>query len=167
MFKAIGQRAQCRSRTKDNIPARHIDQIRTKTESMQLRLYLAGPGRGRTKTAAKRELEETWNTRWIEYKQQTRAMADDNKLSIAVRVTWARRLRTKENLTRAESTVTTLLQTEHIGLNEYLCRRRVPRYSKSDCNCGWPRQTAKHIILFFPTHLTGRAEMLLEGKSTD
>jgi hypothetical protein len=63
-------------------------------------------------------------------------MTNDNKLSAAARATWARGLRTKENLTRAESTVATLLRTEHIGLNDYLCRRRVPRYSKPDCDCG-------------------------------
>lgn len=66
-----------------------------------------------------------------------------------------------------ESIVATLLRTEHIGLNDYLCRRRVPGYLKPDCDCGWLRQTPKHIILFCPTHMTGRAEMLLEAKTTD
>jgi hypothetical protein len=35
--------------------------------------------------------------------------------------------------TRAESTLATLLRTERIGLNDYLCRRRVPGYLKPDC----------------------------------
>jgi len=68
---------------------------------------------------------------------------------------------------RAESTVATLLRTEHIGLNDYLCRLHVPGYSKPDCGCAWPRQTPKHIILFCPTHLAGRSEMLQEAKTTD
>jgi hypothetical protein len=34
-------------------------------------------------------------------------------------------------------------------------------------NCGWPRQTPKHIILFRPTQMTGQAEMLSEGETTD
>jgi hypothetical protein len=165
--KAIDQRAQRRFRTRSNIPTRHIDQFRTRAKSIQVQPYLAGLERGGSKMAAKRELEETWKARWAKYQQQTREATNDNRLSAAVRTTWTRGLRTKENLTRAESTVATLLRTEHIGLNDYLCRRRVPGYLKPDCGCGWPRQTPKHIILFCPTHITGRAEMLSEAKTTD
>jgi hypothetical protein len=52
-------------------------------------------------------------------------------------------------------------------LNDYLCRRRVPGYLKPDCDCGWPRQTPKHVILFCPTQMTGQAEMLSEAKITN
>jgi len=100
-------------------------------------------------------------------RQQTREVANNNRLSVAVRATWTRELRTKEILTRAESTVATLLRTEHIGLNDYLCRWRVPGYPKPDCDCGWPRQTPKHVILFCPTHMTRRVEMLSEAKTTN
>jgi hypothetical protein len=134
---------------------------------MQQQSYLPGPGRNGSKTTTKRELEETWKARWTKYQQQTRSVANDNKLSVAVRATWARGLRKKENSTRAESTVMTLLRTEHIGLNDYLCRRRVPGYPKPDCDCGWPRQTPKHVILFYPKQITGRVEMLAEAKTTD
>lgn len=96
-----------------------------------------------------------------------RDVANDNKLSAAVRTTCSRGLRAKENLTRAESTVATLLRTEHISLNDYLCRRRVPGCLRLDCDCSWLRQTLKHIILFCPTHMIGRAEMLSEAKTTD
>jgi len=87
--KAIDQRAQRRFWTKGNISARHMNQFRTRAESMQQQSYLAGPDRGRSKTATKRELEETWKARWTKYRQQTRATANDNKLSVAVRATWA------------------------------------------------------------------------------
>lgn len=163
--KAIDRRAQRRFRTKGNIPKRNTDQFRTRLESMQQRSCLAG--RSGNKTATKRELEETWKARWTEYQQQSCAAANDSRLSVAARATWSRRLRTKENLTRAESTVATLLRTEHVGLNDYLCRRRVPGFSKPDCDCGWPRQTPKHIILFCPAHASGRTEMLAEAKTTD
>jgi hypothetical protein len=102
---------------------------------MQQQSHLAGPDRSRSKTAAKRELEETWKARWTKYQQQTCTVANDNKLSVAVRATWTPGLRTKGNLTRAESTVATLLRTEYIGLNDYLYRRRVPGYLKPDCDC--------------------------------
>jgi hypothetical protein len=153
--KAVAQRAQRRFRTKGNVPTRHIDQFRTRAESMQQQSQLAGPDRGWSKTAAKRELEETWKARWIRYQQQTCTVANDKKLSVAVRATWIPGLRMKENWARAESTVATLLRTEHIGLNDYLCRRRVPGYLKPDCYCGWPRQTPKHIILFCPNVTVG------------
>ena len=158
--KAVDRRAQRRFRTRSNIPKKHTDQFRTKDEPMGERSCLAG--RSGNKTATKRELEETWKARWTEYQQQSRAAAKDSRLSVAARATWSRRLRTKENLTRAESTVGTLLRTEH-----YLCRQGVPGYSKPDCDCGWPRQTPKHIILFCPAHASGRTEMLAEAKTTD
>jgi hypothetical protein len=166
-YKAINQRAQRRFRTKCNIPTIHIDQFRITAKSMQQQPDLAGLERGPSKMAAKKELEETWKARWTKYQQKMRGAANDNKLSAAVRTTWTRGLRTKENLTRAESTVATLLRTEHIGLNDYLCRRRVPGYLEPDCDCSWPRQIPKHIILFCLTHMTGRAEMLSEAKTTN
>ena len=165
--KAVAQRAQGRFRTKGSIPTRHIDQFRTRAEPMQQRSRPARPDRGQGKTAPKRVLEESWKARWTKYQQQTCMVANDNKLSVAVRAAWTPKLRTKENLIRAENTVATLLRTEHIGLNDYLCRRRMPRYLKPDCACSWPRQTLKHIILFCPTPMTGRAEMLSEAKATD
>lgn len=163
--RAVAQRAQRRFRAIGNIPTRHIDHFRTKAEPMQQESCL--DGRGRSKTGIRKELDELWKARWTKYQQQTCALANSNKLSVVARATWTQGLQTKENLTRAESTVATLLRTEHIGLNDYLFRQRVPRYSKPDCDCSWPRQTLKHIILFCPTHAAGRTEMLVEAKTTD
>jgi hypothetical protein len=86
--EAVAQRDQRHFRTKGNVPTRHIDQFRTRSESMQQQSQLAGPDRGRSKTAAKRELEETWKVRRTKYQQQTCAVANDNKLSVVVRATW-------------------------------------------------------------------------------
>lgn len=110
----------------------------------------------------KKELEEIWKVRWTKYQQRTRTLANVGRLSVAACATWSPGSRTKENLTRAESIVATRSRTEHIGLNDYLFRRRVSGYSRPDCDCGWPRQTPKHIVLFCPTHTTRRAEMLAE-----
>lgn len=65
------------------------------------------------------------------------------------------------------SGVATLLRIDHIGLNDYLFRRRVPRYPKPDCECGWPRQTPKHIILFYSAHTSGRGDMIAEANTSD
>lgn len=100
-------------------------------------------GRNGSKTAATRG---TWKVRRTEYQQQTRAVVNDSRLSVAARATWTRGLRTKHNLTRAASTVATLLRTEHItlGLNDYVSWRRVLGHSKSDYDCGWPRLSCTH-----------------------
>ncbi|KAF4547056.1 Hypothetical protein D9617_62g044130 [Elsinoe fawcettii] len=134
---------------KGNTPTRHIDQSQTRGRALQQQSRLAG--RQESKVATKRQLEEKWKARWTEYQQQTGAAANGNRLSIAARTAWDRGLRTKEKLTRAESTVATLLRTKHIGLNDDLCRRRVSGFAKPDCDCGWPRETPKHIIMFSPT----------------
>lgn len=120
-------------------------------------------------TATKRKLEEERKVRWVKYQQQTRALADDSKLSVAARATWAPGLRAKENLTRAGSTIATLLRTEHIGLHDYLFRRRVSLYFKTQPRLwhGWPRQTSRNSILFYPTHSRRRAEMLAKAKTID
>ena len=70
---------------------------------MQQRSHTPGLDRSWCKTAAKRELEESWKAKWTKYQQQTCIVVDDNRLSVAVRATWTSKLRTKENLTRAES----------------------------------------------------------------
>jgi hypothetical protein len=62
--KGIDQRAQRRFRTKSKIPARQMDQFRSRAKSMRQQSYLTGPRRGGSKTATKRELEETWKARW-------------------------------------------------------------------------------------------------------
>jgi hypothetical protein len=49
-----------------------------------------------------------------------REVANDNRLAAIVCIKWTRGLRAKENSTRAESTVATLVRTENIGLNNYL-----------------------------------------------
>jgi hypothetical protein len=118
--KAINQRAQRRFRTIGNMPARYMDQFRSRARSTQQQSCLAR--RGGSRTATKRELEETWKAKWTEYQQQTRALANDRKISVAARAIWTRGLRAKESLTRAESTVATLLRTGHIGLNDYPIR---------------------------------------------
>lgn len=60
---AVGQCAQRRFRADGNTPARHMKQFRTMAELMQQRPYVAGPGRGRCKTAAKSEPKEAWEAR--------------------------------------------------------------------------------------------------------
>ena len=52
-------------------------------------------------------------------------------------------------LTAAEAAIYIQIRTEKIGLNGFLHDRNVPNIS-AECDCGWVRQTAKHIIMFCP-----------------
>ncbi|TKA66906.1 hypothetical protein B0A55_11660 [Friedmanniomyces simplex] len=120
------------------------------------------------KAAIGKEIEAVWTARWEEYQQQARTqVSHERHLAVAVRTPWTRGLRTKERLTKVKSTVATLLRMEHIGLNDYLFRRRVPGYAKPDCDYGCPRQTPKHIVLFCTMHTTRRSSILAEAKMSD
>ena len=50
-------------------------------------------------------------------------------------------------LTRAQSSVAIQLRSEHIGLNSYLYRRKVPGVEKPSYQCGYPSQNVKHMVL--------------------
>ena len=69
------------------------------------------------------------------------------------------------NLTKAQSALATQLRTEKIGLRAFLFSRKVPGITP-DCDCGWPRQTAKHIILYCP-NVIDRPQMLRDAGTTD
>ena len=63
-----------------------------------------------------------------------------------------KRLCMHEGLAKAESSLATQIRTEKIGLADFLHRRRVPTVTSPACQCGWHRQTAKHIIMFCPLY---------------
>ena len=58
-----------------------------------------------------------------------------------------KRPRIHANLTRAESSLGTQIRTEKIGFAGFLYRQRVPTVTSPACQCGWPNQTAKHVIM--------------------
>lgn len=70
-------------------------------------------------------------------------------------------------LQKAESTLATLIRTEHIGLNDYLARRKVPDCPSPLCECGWQQQTVKHIVLFCPRYARDRDKMIQEAQTSD
>ena len=60
-------------------------------------------------------------------------------------------------LRRAKSSILTQLRTEAIGFNDFLATRNVPGVVP-ECDCGWVRQTPRHIVVHCP-HLGGREQM--------
>jgi len=75
--------------------------------------------------------------------------------------------RVHARLNKAQSTIATLLRTEHIGLADYLCRQKVPDYPSPMCECGFERQTPKHIVLFCPRFERNRDKIIGEAGTPD
>lgn len=68
------------------------------------------------------------------------------------------------NLKRAQSSVATLIRSEHIGLRSYLYRRKVPGVDNPKCPCGYPSQNVKHMIMACPQRVKGRGEVWRKAK---
>ena len=68
------------------------------------------------------------------------------------------------NLSRAQSSIAVQIRSEHIGLNSYLYRRKVPGVINPKCQCGYPSQNVKHMVLACPQWAMGRGEVLQKAK---
>jgi len=68
----------------------------------------------------------------------------------------------REGLTKAENTMATLLRTGIIGLKDWLYWVGV-LVGSPRCECGWPRQTPKHVILLYPLRTNREAMLLVAG----
>ena len=70
-----------------------------------------------------------------------------------------------KGLSRAKSSILTQLRTQAIGLNDFLATRNVPNVTP-ECECGWVRQTPKHIVVHCP-YLRGREQMWTKAATLD
>ena len=70
-----------------------------------------------------------------------------------------------QNLKRAQSSIATQIRSEHIGLNAYLHRRNVPGVEDPRCQCGYPSQNAKHMVMVCPQWAQGRGEGLRKARN--
>lgn len=59
-----------------------------------------------------------------------------------------KRIQLHATMAKAESSLATQIRTEKIGLAAFLYHRKVPGIPTAACQCGWPKQTAKHVIMF-------------------
>lgn len=116
------------------------------------------PDRTKLRLATK----ERWKKSWTRTNQERRSGL------VAQCTEWNPKLRhLHTKLTKPQSTLATLLRIEHIGLEDYLYRRKVPGHPTPACPCGWHRQTPKHILPFCPQYQQGRSEMLQKAGTTD
>ena len=65
-----------------------------------------------------------------------------------------------QNLTRAQSSIAIQIRSEHVGLNAYLYRRKVPGVDEPRCQCGYPSQNAKHMVMVCPQWTRVRGDVL-------
>lgn len=94
------------------------------------------------KATAKRMLS-TWQEQWTRYLE---AITTVPSIAQSGRIDKTR-LKLHAGLMKAESSLTTQIRTEKIGLADFLFKRRVPSVVSPACPCGWPRQTPRHIIM--------------------
>lgn len=98
------------------------------------------------RTRLRMAIRGLWKERWTKQTTQERR----NK-PVAQRASWNPKIRQLHSeLTKPQSTLLTQLRTEHIGLEDFLSRRKVLGHPSPACPCGWHKQTPKHILLFYP-----------------
>lgn len=73
--------------------------------------------------------------------------------------------RIHSGLKRAQSSIAIQIRSGHIGFNAYLYRRRVPGIQSPQCQCGYPSQNAKHMIMCCPQWAKGRAEIWRQAQT--
>ena len=116
---------------------------------------------GKPSTAIQHWLDQHWRGAW-ESKVQKLTQAKGTQ-AIAWSTPWGvNTQRLREGLTKAESTMATLLRTGVIGLKDWLYWVGVPVGSPR-CECGWPRQTLKYVILLYPLRTNQEAMLSVAG----
>lgn len=109
---------------------------------------------GTWKTTWKGITKERWDARWGKYVDSV----PQQRRPPALHATDHNPEKLHEGSSKATSAMITQIRTEKIGLNAFLAERKVPDKMPT-CGCGWPRQTAKHIIRYCPDW-EGRREPL-------
>jgi hypothetical protein len=118
-----------------------------------------------TKTIEERvkdHLYSSWREKWKQWQSRQGKETPAQQSECDKRI-----LRLRAGVSKAESTLSTLIRTEKIGLRDFLYRRRVPGITSSACVCGWSRQTAKHIVMHCPEYREERQRMWRTGGSMD
>src|SRR5438094_1378100 len=105
-------------------------------------------------------ISHQWRLRWDRYRE--------NKLSPVYDSALDAKSPPKDlhaGLSRAKSSMLTQLRTEAIGFNDFLAIRNVPG-ATPECDCGWVRQTPRHIVVHCPL-LGGREQMWTRAGTLD
>ena len=107
--------------------------------------------------------EDGWEKRWTAY---LNSIPHDRVKPPVLLATVRETEQLYDNASKSTCSLITQIRTEKIGLNAFLTDRRVPGYT-AQCQCGWRRQTAKHILYFCPNHATDRESLFINAGTRD
>jgi len=104
-----------------------------------------------------------WEQQWTKYLQSR----PPGKRRLPVMLDRSsNRSKLHQGFSKPTSAIVTQIRTEKIGLNAFLTTMKVPGYTAT-CECGWIRQTAKHVILYCPQHQEQRDKLYQEAGTRD
>ena len=101
-----------------------------------------------------------WRLRWDRYRENKHSPVYDSVLDAK-----SPPKDLHAGLSRAKSSMLTQLRAETIGFNDFLAARNVPG-ATPECDCGWVRQTPRHIVVHCPL-LGGREQMWTRAGTLD
>ena len=103
----------------------------------------ARAAQGKITAKIKKRYIDAWQTSWKTYQNRTSTPTPAQAAPLT-----KKRIKLHKTLAKAESALTIQIRSEKIGLADFLFRRHVPDVLTPNCPCGWPKQTAKHVIMF-------------------
>ena len=103
----------------------------------------ARAAQGKIAAKIKKRYIDAWQTSWKTYQNRTSTPTPAQAAPLT-----KKRIKLHKTLAKAESALTIQIRSEKIGLADFLFRRHVPNVLTPNCPCGWPKQTAKHVIMF-------------------
>ena len=127
------------------------------------------------KVAAFKEWENFWNKQTAKQSTNHQATADpeiwiaansfiDEKTGETRMNFWGTPISIHKNLNRAQSSIPIQMRSEHIGFNSYLHRRNVTGANSPRCQCRYPSQNVKHMIMACFNWVKGRGEILRKSE---
>jgi hypothetical protein len=104
-----------------------------------------------------------WEQQWTKYLQ---GLPPEKRRTPATLDKSCNRTKLHEGFSKPTSAIVTQIRTEKLGLNAFLTARKVPDRT-AECDCGWPRQTAKHVILYCPQYQGQRNKLYQDAGTRD
>lgn len=137
---------------------------RPHTRAERLRDRTHRPPRA-AKNATQCELERAWALRWQKYREQTQETRAT--VATAQSTKWnAKQYRLCKGLLkqRVQWPRSCALNTSDLTT---ICTAEKCPTTRALCDCGWPRQTIKHVLLFYPRFARDRDKMIQEASTND
>jgi hypothetical protein len=103
-------------------------------------------------------LRQKWKNEWTKTVTKKEAAQQGQQLPAAWIRDTSRGKKIHKGWSRPQSTIATLIRTEHIGLRAYLARQRVPDITP-ECTYGYRAQTLRHVMIFCPERQESRRQL--------